>query len=288
MLLGMNANTLTVGELNLFFRQMLRTDAPEYCSCGELLRECPIWSSVLERFRAALPEISLEHAGEITEKVEAFPERLIYAKCYGGDYVRIWRTLIDAIVEVSGATTLVNSSKTGRRSLYRALNLAEAGYEVSLLNMIRDPRAVTWSKLRREFAKGHLQSSGARFRAAARSGLHWSFTNGSTKMLYHGEKTVPYFALRYEDFMEDPADHLRRVEQAFEIDLSRSIEIVQNDGAIDSGHLVAGNEIRMQAPLQLRHQPPTWKTALPPAARRGVMVSLPIARHYHYRITDYR
>ncbi len=154
--------------------------------------------------------------------------------------------------------------------------------------MIRDPRAVTWSKLRREIDKGHLVSRAARFGAACLSGLGWSLTNGSTALVYRGGKKLPFYELRYEDFMANPVDQLRKVERALQIDLSGAIEIAQNNGAIDSGHLVSGNEIRMQAPLYLRRQPPTWKTALSPAARRGVMVSLPIARHYHYHITDYR
>ena len=288
MLLGMNTSTLAVGEINIFFQQVAKTENPVKCSCGQILRECPLWSQVIERFHAALPDMSLERADLITRKVETYPERLRDASRCWDDYVRIWRVMINAVAEVSGASIIVDSSKTGRHSLCRPLSLAQAGFDVCLLQMMRDPRAVTWSKLRREIDKGRLHGDAAIFAAAAQSCFHWSITNLSTGWRYSRQKALPYYEIRYEDFMDHPLAELQNIQQAFYLDLSRAIEIVQTDAEIDSGHLASGNEIRMQAPLHLRKQPPTWKSALPRAARLGVLVSAPAAHLYHYHVTDYR
>lgn len=288
MLLGMNTATVAVGEINILFRQIAKTDPPVPCSCGEPLCACPLWSQVLARFSAALPDMSFERADEITRKVETFPERLKDGGRCREDYARIWRAMLSAIAEITGATTIVDSSKTGRHSLYRPLSLADAGFDVSLLQMVRDPRAVAWSKLRREIDKGHLEGDAALFAAAFMSGLHWSITNVSTDLRYSRVPKIPYYRMLYTDFMHHPVEKLREIERHFDIDLSRTIEVVQNDENIARGHLASGNELRMQSPLHLRLPPPAWKTALPNPARLGVLVSLPVARFYDYRLTDYR
>ena len=287
MLLGMNPHTLAIGEVNIIFRQLAKIDNPIKCSCGKLLRDCALWSPVMERFHAALPVMTLEQADMITRKVETYPERLRDASYYWEDYVQIWRVMFAAIAEVSGASVIIDSSKTGRHSLCRPLSLAQAGFHVSLLQMLRDPRAVTWSKLRREIDKGKLNGKAAMFAAAFMSGFHWSITNVSTSWQYGGGKNLPYYEMRYRDFMDQPNEKLRDVQEAFDLDFSRSLEIVETDGEIESGHLASGNEIRFQTPLHLRLQPPTWKTALSTPAKLGVLVSAPVARFYGYHLTDY-
>ena len=288
MLLGMNTATIAVGEINIIFRQVVKTEPPVPCSCGEPLRECPLWSKVLDRFHAVLPDMSFERADYITRKVETYPERLRDASRYWDEYVKIWQVMFEAIAEITGAKTIVDSSKTGRHSLYRPLSLAHAGFDVSLLQMVRDPRAVTWSKLRREIDKGRLEKRAALFAAAFMSGLHWSITNVSTDLLYRRRREIAYYGMRYTDFMDQPVEKLREMERVFQVDLSRTIEVVERDETIEHGHLASGNELRMQSSLHLRRPPPTWKTALPGSARLGVLVSLPVARYYDYRITDYR
>ncbi|MBI1257295.1 MAG: hypothetical protein GC204_07480 [Chloroflexi bacterium] len=287
MLLGMNAHTLAIGEVNIIFRQLRKIDNPVKCSCGKTLHDCELWSQVMERFHTAFPAMTLEQADTITRKVETYPERLRDASRYWDDYVQIWRVMFAAIAEISGASVIIDSSKTGRHSLCRPLSLAQAEFDVSLLQMMRDPRAVTWSKLRREIDKGRLNGKSAIFRAAFMSGLHWSITNASTTWQYGGGKKLPYYEMRYRDFMDHPAAKLQDIQQHFGLDFSRSIEIVETDGEIDSAHLASGNELRFQSPLRLRPQPPTWKTALPRPAKVGVLVSAPIAHFYGYHVSDY-
>ncbi len=288
LLLGMNPGMLAIGEVNLLFRQVVKTNPPVRCSCGQPLRDCPLWSKVLERFRAALPDVTFEQADAVTRKMETYPSRLIEASRCREQYVRIWRVLFEAIGEISSATCIIDSSKTGQKSLCRPMSLAEAGFNVNLLQMMRDPRAVTWSKLRREIDKGKLHGDFALFEAAFASGLHWSITNLSTGWLYSRQKLLPYCEMRYEDFMADPAAGLRRIETAFGLDLQRSKEIVESDGIIEVGHSASGNEMRLDGPMRLRQQSPTWKTALPQSARLGVLISAPAARLYHYHVMDYQ
>lgn len=287
MLFGMNPNALAIGEINLLFRQYVRKDNPVPCSCGKLLTECPLWSEVAARFQAALPDISFERAHAITQKVESFPTARD-AHLFWDDYTKIWRVMMDSVVEISGATCIIDSSKSSMHSMKRPLNLAKMGYKTGMLHMIRDVRAVTWSKLRRDLDKNRVKGNPALFSYAAYAALHWSMTNVGTNWLYARQKQVPYYKVRYEDFMENPVEKLREMEKVFGVDLQRSIEIVQQDGEIDSGHLASGNEIRLKAPLHLRKQPPTWKEGLPSAAKLGVVTSLPVARFYNYHVTDYR
>src|SRR5450432_704887 len=82
MLLGMNTAALAIGEVNLIFRQVVKTAPPVKCSCGEILSECPLWSKVLDRFRAALPDMSYQRADAITRKMETYPWRFRDAPRY--------------------------------------------------------------------------------------------------------------------------------------------------------------------------------------------------------------
>ncbi|MEZ4670230.1 MAG: sulfotransferase [Anaerolineae bacterium] len=286
MLLGMNDNCLAVGEINVLFRQYGRTTNPVPCSCGRILRECDLWTEVISRFRAALPHITLEQADTITETVETFPKTRD-ADPLWGDYSAIWTNIIDSVMDISGATCIIDSSKSGQHSLRRALMLKRLGYRTSMLHMIRDPRAVAWSKLRRDMGKGRLKGNAAIFGSATYAAMHWNLTNSMTNIYYARQNEVPYFRTRYRDFVDDPAGKLREMERIFNIELKRSIEIVENDETIDSGHLASGNEIRLQAPLKVRKLPPDWKTSLPKAAKIALLSSYPVARYYGYRITDY-
>lgn len=287
MLLGMNPGALAIGEVNILFHQYPRVENPVPCSCGKILRDCPLWSEVIKRFQAALPEMTFERADLITQKVESYPQPSDAAQ-YWDDYLKIWHVIMNAIHDITGATCIIDSSKSGQHSLRRALTLAQAGYDVKMLHMVRDPRAVTWSKLRRDLDKGRLNGSRAIFSYTAYAAMHWSVTNVATSWFYRRQKLVPYYSVRHEDFVEHPVEKLREMEKAFNLDFGRSIEIVEQDGLIDSGHLASGNEIRLKAPLRLEKQPPTWKTALPRAAKFGVGVSLPVAHFYDYHVTDYR
>ncbi len=284
-LLGMNPNSLAVGEINLIFRQFPREDKSIPCACGETLRDCPIWSQVMARFHAELPDISDARADAITRKVETYPRRSPVSAAEWDEYVQIWRVIFDATVEVSGATTLINSSKTGWHSLDRPLSLANAGYDVRLLHMIRDPRAVAWSKLRREIQHEHLQSNLSRFRAALIATFHWSFTNFSTQWRYHNRANLRYHALRHRDFVADPVARLREMGARLDLDLTPVIEIVQTGTPITGGHLVSGNEIRGEGPLKI--QPQTgWRTQLPRSARWGVELFAPLALWFGYNLFD--
>lgn len=286
MLLGMNSGALTVGEVNLLFFLVAERSDSQYCSCGKLLPECWLWSQVLERFRAALPHLSYARAHEITRKIEALTIKAP-ADPDWNDYCRIWQVVLQATAEISGATQIIDSSKTGFHSLYRPQRIADAGFDIRLLHIVRDPRAVAWSNMRRAFAQDELHGGVKAFAAGARAALHWNTTNASTYLLYRRHANIPYYQLRYEEFINDPVNCLRDIAQRLDLDFSQAIDIVSQSGSIDGGHVVAGSDIRMKAPLHLTQQPHTWKSALPKLAQVGVMASWPVARYYKYNITDY-
>lgn len=287
MLLGANPGMAAIGEIQLIFRLLLETNHQLKCSCGEYIQDCPFWSEVFARFHASLPDMSLERAAELTRAVESIPEHWRSTPADREAYHQLWAAMFDAIAAVSGASVLIDSSKTGRGALYRPLSLARSGFPVSLISVVRDPRAVAWSIMRREIDKGHWQQPTTRFAQAAYAGFHWTLTNLSTSALYRSQDTVPYLSLRFEDFNAAPVEWLRRIESAFGLDLTQSIAIARNGSEIPGGHLSSGNEVRLRAPVRLTQQPPTWKTALPRSAKLGITLSALAAYGYHYGVADW-
>jgi hypothetical protein len=288
MLLGATFGAMAVGEIQLIFELLPKLNYQLKCSCGKKVTECPFWAPALERFRALLPGMSLERAAEITRTVESLPERTHATDADREEYRQLWNAIFRAIADESGAAVLVDSSKTGRGALYRPRSLALAGFDVRLLHVVRDPRAVAWSILRREIASGRLIGARAEFAAAAYTGLHWSATNVSTSAMYGGGQGVNYLALRFESFEDQPVETLRQIGGVFDLDVTRAVEIVQNGEIIPNGHLSSGNEVRYQKEARLTAQPPTWKTRLSRPAKVGITLSTPAAYLYHYAVANWR
>ncbi len=285
MLLGMNAGAFALGELTLIFRELVRGDRAVRCSCGKrLLDECPVWSAVIAQFQVALPEISLERAAYVTRKVEMFPDRWINGRRYQAEYDQIWRTMFKIITEITGATLLIDSSKTGRGSFYRSASLATAGFDVRVLHLVRDPRAVIYSVQRFAQKKYGIAQHYPSLLYGMKTAISWSITNLITTSLSLSGK-ISVDRVRYEDLVAHPIETLKKVERALNIDLSDCIQCVRNDDLIQPGHITFGNDIRMHGPTRLRPQAASWRSGLSSQAKLGAMICWPVARFYGYHLT---
>ena len=168
------------------------------CGCGNRLSYCMFWQDVLDRsFGVERPE-SLEYLQSIRSSLKRI-HRLVGAlrSAHSSGYARngYLRKVLEVyrvIQDVSGAAWIVDSSKLP--SFAYLLSLTK-DINLSILHLVRDPRAVAFSWKRRAI-NGHRAS-------IWKAPILWTLRNRAA-YAFKRYSTVPYSLIRYEDFVSHP------------------------------------------------------------------------------------
>lgn len=277
------------------------------CSCGVPFLACPFWTRVgdmgfggwdnvdgyeVARLREAvrlrrrlrtlpkapIPEIhgrSARHLLPLRSAARAPSEHRSNVHRYAG----LMGTLYGAIAEVADARVVVDSMKFP----YHIHMLPKVpGVDLRFVHLVRDSRGVAHSQTKR------VQKQGAagryrRQRHPVKTALRWDLVNLSIHSLTR--TGIPSALVRYEDVVSAPAEQLQRIARfagvpvaADDVGFIRGTEV-----DLPSGHLVAGNRMRMEmGPIRLRASD-GWRTELPPRQRRLVSaLTWPLIRRYAY------
>jgi hypothetical protein len=280
----------TLGEVDGFFHACeLRTIWSEgltelqRCGCGEPVRQCPVWSSVL---RAGFDTIDEHEAARLAclhretirvrhtlRLLRARPARLSgwpALRAYADVAGRLYR----AIGSVTGARVIVDTSKrTGDAALLRLL----PGVDPYVLHVVRDPRAVAYSWSHRSGTPpGELATAG--------EWLAFSALGEAVKgRLGRGRSMV----LRHEDFAERPRPSLERVLRLVGADGSPLPLSGPEDRSVEFGenHTVAGHWTRFNRGVTDLRLSTEWRAKQRPAQRRLVTaLTLPLLPRYGYPV----
>jgi hypothetical protein len=163
---------------------------------------------------------------------------------------------------------LVDASK----DIYRLFWLMNSGYfDLRVIHLVKDPRAFTYSMVRRSLPNGRWQN----FRMTGRWLVeNWLFTYLSNQPALR-DKTLQ---LRYEDLAGSPDATMNVIGQwlglVFEHEALEAFRQIEN-------HAIAGNSMRWQSTeIRLDEQ---WRHALPQDfARVTWAITGPLARSYGY------
>jgi hypothetical protein len=159
MLLGSHPKVCTVGEL----KGVSRIGPEIYrCSCGTILEECTFWNTVSAAMRERGYDFNMSDAGTRIDDVRNPAVRRFLAPLHRGPVLeklrdaalnlcRGWRAhlqmvqnrnaaLVGTLKEITGASVVVDSSKTGVRLKYLLRNPA---LDVRVIRVLRDGRAVS-------------------------------------------------------------------------------------------------------------------------------------------------
>ncbi|MFI9553897.1 sulfotransferase [Nonomuraea endophytica] len=274
-MLGQIPGFFDVGEAGYLWERGLAADG--LCGCGRRVRRCPVWSAVLEKaFGGVRPDVlaDMSRLHSMTTRgrnvlAAAVPGRSVAApERYHHSLARLY----GAVAEVSGCRIVVDTTKPAP---YAHILARTPGIELTVVHLVRDPRAVAWSWLR------HKADSMA-VRPAWRSALLWRAGNRAAARL-RGER---YLLLRYEDLIGDPRRRLREIALLADPATPRPRIPAVDAGGIElrPTHTVAGNVDRHtsgRTPLRADDQ---WTGAMPAASRRVVeLLTFPAGRHYGYR-----
>jgi hypothetical protein len=225
----------------------LRTPAKKAkkCTCGRPVSACPVWSRFQEQRRNAWTHQDLTLA--LLEQVK------------------------------SEYQILVDSSKTAWGSILMPFKLRRRLKErLRLIHIVRDPRAVCWSAIKRAKWKEGNEPS---FLRSVWVVLSWSVANLSCEAfgLFYRQQ---YLRLRYEDLTRHPRQTITGLLRVSSPDHLR----FDNPGICANRHQLHGNRIRVQQlSISDVKEDVAWKKAMPPAHGRLVAaLSWCLRRRYGY------
>jgi Sulfotransferase family len=220
------------------------------CTCGRSAKQCPVWHFFDPRADAT--QIGWRHSDLSLALLERF------SKCY---------------------KLMIDSSKTswGAASAPFALR-RRLGDEFQLIHIVRDPRAVCWSTIRRSNRIGSRLTNN--FLRASWTTLGWWAANLTCEAFGRLHPTQ-YFRIRYEDLVRSPQKELHLVFERISIGSENSITQPRSN---DNRHQLYGNRMRhRQVSLADVEEDARWKMEMPAACRRTVSwLSWPLRWHYGY------
>ena len=242
-LLGANDDVVTVGEVHWLAayvrqdRSIYNPAHPLVCSCGNLVPECEFWRNVADAVERPLDTLRLRprffdakksgHAdrklvdrakGRLKSLIQEHPacyRNTVCQKIYDGPRVATdCIQLYDAIVKVTGARCIVDSSKTAFRfwSVYRQIP-----QRARVILLARDYRAVVHSKMNR----------GKTLESATRG---WKQKILQMEELTKGIERGAVLRLKYELLCEDPRKQIERLCEFLDLKFSDEMLVRPAEG----------------------------------------------------------
>lgn len=206
------------------------------CTCEKTLDICPFWKKIIticeQKEGMALADVPtrIEESGQslylrlLTSLVILFTfprslkEYLIHW-FYGGkgnthigsDY---WR-ILSHISAITQKSIIVDSSKNPAQ-LYELIKAKQNDWNLKVIHLIRDGRAVSWSHVKRAKRKGKKTS----FRGAV---IRWLFINIKILNLRSLLSNSDYIMIRYEDLCREPETTISKICQKLSLPFDASM-----------------------------------------------------------------
>lgn len=283
--LGQLPDVVSVGETVHLWDRGLRDN--ELCGCGQPFSACPFWSEVGQLAFGGWDRFDADDAVELRFSVDRnrYLPLLIKPSLSRSfqrrhqQYLDRLHRLYEAISEVSGARTIIDSSK---HASYALLLSRLPGIDLRLLHVVRDSRAVAhaWTKTVARPEAGGLPMP---VYGPAKAAVLWDVQNAVIEQL---RRTHDYQRVRYEDFVRAPKDVLLDAARFAGIDDDSAVLSMMEGSTLSLGpsHTVAGNPMRFVSGEVTIRSDETWQREMPAGRRRLVnALTLPLQRHYGYR-----
>lgn len=172
------------------------------CSCGTAFRDCTFWQEVFREAFGGFDRVEPDEMLKLRDEYDRARFVLLRrstrsrgVETYRSALVKIYR----AISSVSGASVIIDSSKTPSQA-YILQGCPEI--ELHLVHLIRDPRAIAYSWLRKKPIRDIEGEYMAQF-SPARSSLWFNAHQTATELLKRTH-AGGYLRVRYEDLITAP------------------------------------------------------------------------------------
>lgn len=271
-----------VGELEYLRKPTAR--GGRECGCSELIEDCPIWSRVVsdpsldlarwQQVRKATTRI--RHLPRLIYRWRRYSETFEYAKLRGDLYKSIGNC---------GIETVIDSSKraVGALSAYVA-----PGVETYVLHVVRDPRAVAYSRSSRVKRHGaHGTGEQMVKGSVAATSRYWLTCNGAIEAIAKASISKDHYRMvKYEDIMSNPRVEFSKLLDWVGLNRNELDFTGPNSVSLRPTHTVHGNPNRFfigETDLTLDDE---WKQCLDVGARSYLTAACsPLLARYGYPLS---
>lgn len=293
-ILGELPDYVAVGEIGRLWDKGLVENVD--CACGRPFRGCPFWSEVGQRAFGGWDALDMDRTLRLYDRLTLKRSRLQHPfalpfilmprlwPSYGRDlraYQDLMAKLYRAVLDVSGARVIVDSMKIPAH-VYM-VSRAPA-FRTRVVHLVRDSRGVAYSNTKKVDRQGSRADRRYRVqRHPRKTSVKWTWFNLSYPVL--GWFGTPMIRVRYETLVRDPRSVVRQISGFLGEPLGpHDLDFLQ-DGSVElpSGHIPAGNRMRMLSGTVNLRVDDAWKRELDPHARRTVTrMTWPLLKRYGY------
>lgn len=258
------------------------------CACGASIGACPFWASVRARVEAA--GISWGEAVAASTGQGHLRSQLRTRTAAADDPAMLRLAVITAAIEAailaeSGKPVLCDSTKEPTRALF----LMRYRPETRFVHLVRDPRSAVASHYWRLKERGFYHFLRRDWRAPqlaplflALAALGWTVGNLLFLALSRRDPSR-VLLLRYEDLRDQPAEALRRIGGFLGIDLSAAVGRLERNETLSVGHLIGGNDVRLERGLRFDPAKEATRRRLPGwVERMTVALCFPLMPRFGY------
>lgn len=285
-LLGELSGTCSVGEVVHMWRRGLVDN--ERCGCGAPFWECPFWGEVGEAAFGGWNRLDPREVLALKDSVDRtrYVPRLLAGRPSAAmrqrlaRYTELYDRLYTGIARCTGCRVIVDSSK--HASLAACLHW-RYGARMRVLHVLRDPRAVAHSWLKRipraDATATSPEQEMARY-SPGRTAVQWMAQNAVCSAL--ARRGVPTLRVRYEEFAAAPREEFHRAAEF--LGCSGDLPFTgAGTASLGGSHALSGNPMRRDRGAVIVRADESWRDDL--AWRHRILVSaltLPSRRHYGY------
>jgi Sulfotransferase family len=283
--IGAHEGFFSSGELTYIWQRSFREN--HLCGCGTPFHECGFWREVTEdAFGVEPAEVDAEAAEHLKARVDSKwrvpymalphaphhqPELLAYSE--------LLARLYNAILRVSGARVIVDSSKDPRHGLVLS---KLPNIELHVVHLVRDPRGVafSWKRVRRR-PEIHWKAQNMMVKPIWGSASRWTTHNVVAELL--SASAASYCRVRYEDFVADPGAAMADILAPFPWARESDAGIEGNELVLEPMHTMAGNPMRFHTGALKLRLDEEWRRAMPLRERLTVEAATwPLLGRYGY------
>jgi hypothetical protein len=226
------------------------------CGCGRHFADCPFWQAVLREATGTVmpdPQAMARLQSRLT-RVRHLPTLAMRRDLRGSADFDAYRSVLirlyRAIQGAAASEVIVDSSKLP--SYGRLLGLMPE-IDLHVVQLVRDPRsaATSWARLKDQPDRGVAGAVMERM-SPLRSALLWDLWN-STSRPFLAPASSRYLRLRYEDFVAEPRESVKRILQMLDIPDAELPFTDSKTVILGPTHTVAGNPDRLRSgPVVIR------------------------------------